>query len=251
MSTFKRRKWFRNLRKAIADEPITFTELVEGAGGITGLRGHAKAKRVGAWPPRVAPLQFIDSASTTDSNTITIPSSALAGDVAVLFDSAVEAPATPTGWTSITSTSDTFDLSVSYKILASGDPGSTVTGIVETATSYTLKQMLVFRFPTSISSVSISSLNNSGMITGIPSAQTINTVSAGTPVVAIGMTRAYQSEPFIDETWGTELFISEDNGNNMKVYYELQGTTATNRTVTTTADYGSYNHTVSFALTAS
>ena len=251
MRSTNRKKFKSNIRKKLADEPISFTELVEGAGGITGLRGHAKAKRVGAWPPTEIPLEFIDSGSAVDSSTIIIPSSAQAGDVAVLFDSAVESPSTPTGWTSITSTSAVFDLSVSYKILASGDAGSSVTGINDGGTSYNLKQMLVFRFPTTPSSVTISSLTNSGMITGIPTAQTINTVSAGTPVVAIAMTRAYASEPYIDETWGTELFTSETNGNNMKVYYELQTTTATNRTVTTSADYGSYNHTVSFALTAS
>jgi hypothetical protein len=193
---------------------------------------------------------FVDYGSSTDSASVTIPVSAQTGDIAVLFDStATGAPALPSGWTSIYSNDATFEVTVSYKILASGEPGTTITGHSSNLT-YALKQILIFRPSNSISTVTIGSFVTSGEISTTPAVQTIN-AGTSTPTIVFGMIRAYQTQPFINETfWNDSYYLTEANGNHMKVFYEIQ-TVNTQRTVTATADYGTYNHTLGFILNAS
>ena len=66
-------KFRQNIKAKLQGSTLSFSDLVEGAGGITGLRSHAQAKRVDAWPPRVEPISFVGSAiNTTYTNTISL-----------------------------------------------------------------------------------------------------------------------------------------------------------------------------------
>ena len=198
----------------------------------------------------VSEYTFIASSTSTDSANITIPVTAQAGDIAILFDStATGATATPSGWTSIYQQDAVFETSVSYKILQNGESGTTITG--QTNTTYSLKTMVVFRPSTSITTITPSSVSASGETSATPAQQSI-TVSTS-PAIILGITRAYQSQPFINETFwsASEIYITEGNGNHMKVYYEIQNNTPTSRTITSSADYGSYNFTMGFTINAS
>lgn len=193
---------------------------------------------------------FLAYGSSVDSASITIPVLAQAGDIAVLFDStATGVAAVPSGWTSIYSDDVTFEKTVSYKILSSGEAGTTITG--QTDAQYSVKQMLVFRPSTAINTITISNFVTSGQTDITPSQQTVAASVSGSPTIVFGMIRAYQQEPFINETfWDDSYYLTEGNGNSVKVFYEIQSTNTT-RTVTASGDYGSYNHTLGFALNAS
>src|SRR5210317_1926593 len=153
----------------IIGKPNTTT--IEVASGIWSLREATSYKRNDIWPAMDGHT-FVDSSTSTDSEDITIPSAASAGDIAVLFDStATGTLATPSGWTNIYQQNATFETSVSYKILAGGDPGTSITGITDTV--YSIKTMLVFR-PVpgkSITSVSVNSFNTSGETSNQPGSQ--------------------------------------------------------------------------------
>jgi hypothetical protein len=89
--------------------------------------------------------------TTSTASTITIPSTASAGDIAVLFDtSTTTTDTTPSGWTSITkSTTTGIRQNVSYKILSATDPNTSITGMAGT----TRKVMVVYRGNTLITNV--------------------------------------------------------------------------------------------------
>ena len=214
------------------------------AQGIWSLRSTTQ------FPNTFKSYQFVASSNSTDSATITVPAAAQSGDIAILVDStAVGAAATPSGWTSILSLDnplETFETSISYKILEAGDASSSITG--QTTTTYSVKIMLVFRPSSTISMVNISSLTNSGETAAVPSVQTIAVSPYGAESIVIGVIRAYQNEPFINETtWDDSVYVSEGNGNSVKVFYEIQQTN-TQRTITTSADYGSYNFAAGFVI---
>jgi len=193
---------------------------------------------------------FVTSATSTDSATITIPASAQSGDIAILVDStATGTTAVPSGWNSILSLDNTFETTISYKRLTSGDISSSITG--QTDTQYSIKIMLIFRPSSSISTVTISSLTNSGETVDIPAVQTISASTESPQSIVIGMIRAYQSQPFMNETfWNNSVYVTEGDGNHVKVFYEIQSTN-TQRTITTTADYGTYNFAAGFVVNAS
>lgn len=100
------------------------------------------------------PLEFVDSAAAKNTGQITIPVTAAAGDYAILFDfarnsSPVPAEVVPAGWTKIiTETQDAGSndtrILVSHKTLASGDPGSLISGMSGT---HEAKIILVFKQP--------------------------------------------------------------------------------------------------------
>jgi hypothetical protein len=80
MRSTSRKKFKSNIRKKLAGEPVSFTELVEGAGGITGLNGHSQSKRVGAWPPTNPPIEYIGSViNSTYTNTVSLTGLSLQG----------------------------------------------------------------------------------------------------------------------------------------------------------------------------
>lgn len=137
-----------------------------------------------------------------DNPQITIPATALPGDVGVLCDAASDVaeifgpPPTiptavlPSGWTQISdqSVSDGSTVAIrsllSYRILQASDAGATLTGMDTTAYGgASRKVLLVFRPDRPATGVSIGSLASEGA-TGDPVSQTV-TSSGGTPPLAV------------------------------------------------------------------
>jgi len=231
---------------ALEEAPATVQDFdYTQAQGIWNLRSTTQFSKKNA-----TTYSFVASSTSTDTSTITIPATATEGDIAVLIDStATGTTAVPSGWTSILSLDNVFENTLSYKILGSSEGGTSVTG--QTTTTYSVKIMLVFRPSKTVSTVTISGLVDSREVSLTPSAQTISASTEDPQSVVIGMIRAYQSEPFMNETfWDDSVYASEGNGNNVKVFYEIQSTN-TERTITTSADYGTYNFAAGFVINAS
>jgi hypothetical protein len=113
-------------------------------------------------------LTTVINTQTVSTTSITIPASAQAGDLAVLIRSGFTsgAQSTPTGWTQIaTYTALTPVFTAWYRILQSGDAGSTVTFTTQTIP---FAEMTLFRKASgTVSSVTVSSvsqlINTSGL----------------------------------------------------------------------------------------
>lgn len=130
------------------------------------------------------------ASSTSTLDTITIPSTAQAGDIAILFDAASNVSGTaptsvdPSGWTNLASSSGTdgvtiaIRMNVSYHILDSNEAGTTITGM-NGGTDY--KSVLVFRPNFNCLSVTRSALGVQ-FTSADPTAQNITLVT-GTPGV--------------------------------------------------------------------
>lgn len=109
-------------------------------------------------------------ANATGTTSVVIPASAAIGDIAVLWDfSATNTQVNPSGWTPIVSSGTTSTrITASYKVLVSGDPGSTITGQSGT----TRKTVLIFRRSSAIGNITLST-PNSQATSAAPSSQTI------------------------------------------------------------------------------
>lgn len=190
----------------------------------------------------------MDSSTASGSSAISVPATAQVGDLAVLFDSTASSPTPePTGWTTIYSEELTFEFRVSYKIL---EPNydTTVTGVSNNQ-YYSVKTMLVFRPSSTASNVLVNSLEVESQQQSTPAPISISSSPYAPTTIVFAMVRAYQNQPFIDEaTWDSE-FYNLSSGNAMKVFYELQSENIA-RTVTTSADYGSYNFAIGFTINA-
>jgi len=111
-------------------------------------------------------LTFVSNTTTTTAG-VAIPSDFAEGDVAVLFQyargSGSYGGGTPTGWTLVANNRTTTGTGgtwghISYKIMASGDPGTSATGGI-TGGQEQAKIMIGFRPNAPVTTVSISSLN--------------------------------------------------------------------------------------------
>lgn len=99
--------------------------------------------------------------ATSSGSTITIPATAQAGDLAVLYDLArnllVFYPTlvTPSGWTTLLDLQGNGNTSsiLSYKILEAGDPGATITGMDGNTSD--AKSLAVFRATPSLAGVTV------------------------------------------------------------------------------------------------
>ena len=210
--------------------------------GIWNLRATTQFPKIGGNGP--VSYTLVAHTSIGQSATIGIPAAATAGDIAILFDCNVGEPVTPAGWTPVLSYAAVFDVTISYRILESGD--SVVSG--HTSTYYAVKHMFIFRPSSSIRTVTLGGVQNSNS-TSFKAATRTMPAHIESPCIMFGFSRAFTNEPFRDESWGTEYSLMAGN-NYVKVYYEIQ-TTAAARTLTQSADYGSYNHTIGFSLSAS
>lgn len=137
----------------------------------------------------IADFGLIDFSSAIDNNNLIVPTTAKAGDLAILSDSAVVATAfsAPSGWTSVFSgTSGSFSLTVSYKILTASDVGATVTSPNATTTNHFMQIAVV---GTNNTNSAFSSVTTSGLLSSItsgnPASQTI--VLTGVVVPAFGV----------------------------------------------------------------
>lgn len=136
-------------------------------------------------------LTLVGSASST-GGTIVVPSTAKAGDIAVLWDASVRGASTaptavtPTNWTNFANTVSSGTVAnvramMDYKIFDGGDPGATVTGMDD---DFDRKFMRVFRPNRPISAVTLGTLN-SQFTTGDPSTQTVLAAGQACPLIVV------------------------------------------------------------------
>ena len=136
------------------------------------------------------------ASATSTSQSVTIPATAQAGDVALLLDRATNNSGTyptlvtPSGWTNLANTmaqyAGTISLrtAIAYKVLDSGDPGLSIT--CTNGAGADSKLVLVFRpSQTTGWTVSASTPVTQGT-TGNPTAQTIAASAAAAPVLLYG-----------------------------------------------------------------
>jgi len=153
--------------------------------------------------------------ATTTSSTITIPAAAQAGDLAVLFDQSVQSSTTlpttvvPTNFTSIVNTSLSGSFATrgifSYKILVSGDPGTSITGM--SGTFAQRKILAIFR-PVGKGITSVELSTPQGQATdGNPTAQSI-LMTQSSPVL-IGFIGYGNGSAQIDPRTSTGATFSE------------------------------------------
>lgn len=141
---------------------------------------------------RAIPKKLAFRASATSSGeTITIPATVKEADLIVLYDHAVNTTGfptavTPTGFTNILNeTSGTLRRVIcSYKIAASGDASSSITGM--NGADINNKIMLVFS--SSIGSVSVFDITYQAT-DAAPTTQTINSADGTSPLVCIAFVR--------------------------------------------------------------
>lgn len=198
-------------------------------------------------------LTFVASA-TSSGSTITVPGTALAGDIAILIDGTTgfKTPTNvvPSGWTGIGSLYSVTGkngaaIRVSRKILVSGDIGANVTGMHEVSEA---KTMIVLRPNATINTVTLGTINNEGTA-GNPSSQTVSASGQPTPLVVIGAactesgTAAFSTaSPAFD----AELAPSVDS----KVGYKIYNSSPADHSIDM-ADLGNGQVLVSFYLRVS
>ena len=139
----------------------------------------------GTYATITSPVTLLGGLNPANSTgtTITIPSDALVGDIAILSDSSTTTTLTvPSGWTQISTVTTTgIRTTVSYRVLTSGNPGSSVTGMA----GVTRKVMKILRPSASNYTLSLSTPTTQAT-TAVPTAQTIsgNTTSTADAYIA-------------------------------------------------------------------
>jgi hypothetical protein len=119
---------------------------------------------------------------TSLATTITMPSTIIAGDVAVLFDfSTTTTSVTPSTWTLINGASTTgIRTNISSKLLTGTEGGSTITGMAGT----TRKVLVIYRGNTAINSIT-TTVTGTQATTATPSNQSL--VGQSGPMAAIAV----------------------------------------------------------------
>lgn len=184
---------------------------------------------------------------------ITMSSSAQAGDIAIGYTSGVGGISTATwnGFTYITGISSTFDDVFQYRIVQSGDAGSTFTN--SNSTGYDVCALFIIRPNVPAATVTVSDVNNSGQTSGTPASQLLNTPST-TPRLLVSVGSEYGSFSHVVSGHGSPSYttgsIAYDNS-RARIYMtvEIQNTSSVNRTISM-SDYGSYNRLASCIITA-
>lgn len=161
----------------------------------------------------VPALSFNTSASST-SNTITIPSGAAIGDIAVLLDFAgnftggIQTTVVPSGWTSVSNKSSSTNSEgsksiVSYKKLVSGDPGSSITGM--NGAGYNVKLMVVFTPSFPITTITVAGLAET-IADVAPAAQSVAAQTLNYAVIGCATNTNYApswTDTWYDNTYGS------------------------------------------------
>lgn len=182
----------------------------------------------------VSPVKFVASA-TSIAGTITIPAGAQPGDVAILFDVALNASivptdVVPTNWTGIITDTDSGGnprrVRISYKILAAGEPGASVTGMDDTNDD---KVMLVFRGNAPITTVSAEDWAAQAT-TADPSAQTVNASGQLTPLVVFGMSFTGTTAAFSTASPAFDATVAA-SGDDLLVGYKIYNTAPADHTI--------------------
>jgi hypothetical protein len=189
---------------------------------------------------------YVASETSGNSSTITIPAAAQVGDLCVLYDvTAVnDANVTPAGWTSIISDNNTFENNFSYRVLTSGEPGSSVTG--QNGGQYSVKIMMVFR-PSKLVTVTTGTLQGILETVNNPLPITINTSAIAFSGVAIGVAKMYGGTTLLttgDANWNaTSIYKESTSGTETRVrmFYKLQNAGSLTNPILDMPDQGSYN----------
>lgn len=180
------------------------------------------------------------AASYSQTQNITIPATAAEGDLAILFElHGGGSDATPSGWTNwSTAASGAHHC---YKILASGDPGSTVTD--GSPGSFLEKGMMIWRPTRAITTVTPQDVA-SEVTTGNPSAQTINASggSVGLLVLACAMTLNNPPPPYPTFTAESPAFATNVRANDCRMGGTSYTSAPADHTVDTYDYGGGYNH---------
>jgi len=167
------------------------------------------------------------SHATSSSSTITIPSAAKSGDLAVLMDySTSTTDTTPSGFTQInTSTTTDIRVSSSYKVLVSGDPGTSITGMAGT----TRKILLVFSPNKPIATVTATSTGSEATVNN-PVAQTLSLASTSATVIGFAH---YAASAAVSPRTGTGMveIIGADTRQYAKYIIHNTGRTTANISV--------------------
>lgn len=197
--------------------------------------------------------QLYQTSVTSTSATITIPSSAQIGDIAVLFDVAYNSTSTaptsvtPSGFSSLQTPIGTSAITpatktaIWYKTLVSGDPGSSLTGM--SGTTSTQKLLIIYRPTLTPNLISVGTENVNSSSTAPPSVSltfnnktnypyiwyigfilyasngsiTTRTSSGGTPTRELNVgTNLYVK--LFEATDGTTSFSSSDVSGSMTDY---------------------------------
>ncbi|MBZ9693929.1 hypothetical protein [Mesorhizobium sp. CO1-1-9] len=189
-------------------------------------------------------VSFLASAVVT-TTTVTIPATAAAGDIAFLIDAIIDGTITsvrPSGWTNIDEVavtgqgSNSIRMICSYKILGSGDPGSSVTGMA--SANPARKTMLVFRGSRAITScvpaTPVSSQTNN--VAGNPSALTIAASAGNAPSVSIASWRS--SSTITGRVFSPASDAEVANGTTMYTAYKSYDSSPLDTALTMTAGTG-------------
>lgn len=215
------------------------------------LAGFGARRRVAAG---AATLGFVDSAVSIDVASITIPATSAVGDLAVLlinngglYNST--APNTPSGWTSIYSgTSGEYGTRMCYKILTSGNPGSSVSMTSNVVSA----GMVVFNLSSGAISTVTASTANHQETTANPSSQSVTASSGAPPLVVIGRADALDGTGFSVETpamdgAATGTSASGTYRHDVYLAYKIYNSSPANHTLDM-SDLGIVNFLASFYL---
>lgn len=190
----------------------------------------------------VSSFSFVSSSGSTNANSLTIPATAQAGDIAVIADNINTAGTTtaPSGWTLIRSDSVSSNITLTsyYKVLASNEPGSTVTS-PDTSTTDHFMLCTVFR-PNSGSVISGVTLNSDSgeATTGDPTIKTSSMSGAVTPTIGFivfaqrGSNNAGMSIATTPAGDGSATTLDESSRVVLRTYYKIynSGSTPANMT---------------------
>lgn len=174
----------------------------------------------------------------TEGSSVTLPASLADGDLGFLIISGLSSQATAlAGWTTINTSNSTFDSYVGYKVLATSD-SSTSQSFTGGNASFDSTTLLVFRPSQVLSNVYVSdtAIYNAGAIASVSAACT----TYDPPNLVIAYSAAYPNPPSINETYWTTATTPNNTNNEMFTYYIIDDENTT-RSVTQSADYGSYN----------
>ena len=193
----------------------------------------------------VPPTYSFFGAVSSTTNTVTLPSSLLNGDIGVCIQTGLgQTNAEPTGWTLINTTSGTFDSTFSWKVLSASDSSSSVSGSNSPNVSYIGFHVQIFR-PVPLVSVLISDAAANTQQSTIPPTLTAACTTYPAPNIVVAYSAAFgtANEPFINEGYWTQAaFTTSPSSAHLKSYYIIDSVN-TSRSITQSADYGSFNMT--------
>lgn len=171
-------------------------------------------------------VSYLTNASASDTDTITIPAAAAAGDICVLFNSAIglifaSNDDTPSGFTKIgTGTSGSRRYSLFYKKLVSGNPGASVTGLTDSSSL----DILIFR-PSKACTATGGDFGFQ-QTDGTPTSQTVTTGSKAAPCIALAFCRS-NSAP---TTFSTGTLDGQFVSTYSRVGYRIHNASPTDNT---------------------